>query len=62
MENDKEQVEPDNIPDEFWEDYEGNEVPDYYYCNCCNHTQSELGMGNSCDNCGVFGVMEAEYF
>ena len=36
--------------------------PDYYYCTCCNHTQSKPGMGNGCDSCGLFNTMEAEYF
>lgn len=46
--------------DEFDEDDE--QEPDYYYCTCCNHTQTKPGMGNGCDNCGLFNVMEAEYF
>jgi len=36
--------------------------PDYYYCSCCDHVQVKPGMGNGCDNCGLFNVMEAEYF
>jgi len=53
--------EEENDPyDEFDEDED--QTPDYYYCTCCNHTQVSPGMGNSCDNCGLFNVMEAEYF
>lgn len=36
--------------------------PDYYYCTCCNHTQAERDMGNSCDCCGLVGVMDEGYF
>ena len=59
MENDKE---IENYPDNFWDDYEENDEPDYYYCNCCNSTQAELSFGNSCNTCGMFGVMEGENF
>ena len=58
----KDQDEFEGYPDEFWDDYEENDEPDYYYCNCCNHTQSDLGWGASCDKCGLFNVMEAGYF
>lgn len=45
------------------DDFEdGYPEPDYYYCNCCGHTQQQEGMGNSCDSCGLFGVMEEDYF
>ncbi len=59
MENNKE---IENYPDEFWDDYEEYDEPDYYYCSCCNHTQSVQSWGNSCDNCGLTGVMEEGHF
>jgi predicted ATP-dependent serine protease len=48
----------DNDPD--WND--GFLEPDYYFCSCCNHTQSKPAMGNGCKNCGMFNVMEEGYF
>lgn len=47
---------------EMYCDEEDEQEPDYYYCTCCNHAQASPGMGNGCDNCGLFNVMEAEYF
>ncbi len=47
------------ISDEMEEE---NKDPDFYYCNCCGHDQIESGMGNSCDNCGMFNVMEEGYY
>lgn len=50
-----------------WEFYEEDnlnhqEEPDYYYCTCCNNTQTKLGFGHSCDSCGMFNVMEEGHF
>ena len=42
--------------------FDGDDEPDYYYCSCCNHTQVKPGMGNGCDNCGLFNVMEEGNF
>lgn len=36
--------------------------PDYYSCDCCGNTQLFPSMGNSCDSCGLFNVMQEEYF
>jgi len=36
--------------------------PDYYYCTCCNHTQTKPSFGRSCDNCGMFNVMEEGHY
>ena len=39
-----------------------NAEPDYWYCECCNHTQVKPSMGRGCDNCGMFNVMAEGYF
>jgi len=45
-----------------YDDEEDCQEPDYYYCSCCNHTQVKPGMGNGCDNCGLFNTMEEGNF
>ena len=49
---------------ELYDDFDehDDETPDYYYCSCCYHSQLKPGMGNSCNHCGLFNVMEPEYF
>jgi len=46
---------------EYDDEFEADE-PDYYSCTVCNHTQDKPGMGNGCYNCGLFNVMQEEYF
>ena len=53
-------MEKDFEDDEGWDGEETG--PDYYSCSCCQHTQAEPGMGNGCDRCGLFNVMEEEYY
>jgi len=55
------------MEEEFYtqEDLDGMQeadTPDYYYCTCCNHTQTDRGWGGSCDNCGLFNVVKEGYF
>lgn len=53
---------PDFESDEYLEGNMEAEQPDYYYCSCCNHTQSKPSMGRGCNHCGMFNVMEEGYF
>ena len=57
----KDDLDYDEMYEDDYDNYDDKE-PDYYYCTCCNHAQTKPGMGNGCDNCGLFNVMEAEYF
>ncbi len=49
----------------FEDDYDPEDdpiEPDHYSCTCCGHVQALAGMGHSCENCGLFNVMEGENF
>lgn len=52
----------ENQPIYFNEYEDEDQEPDCYHCTCCGNTQIKPGMGNSCDSCGMFNVMEEEYF
>ena len=58
----KEEKESNYESDEYYDGMMESDQPDYYYCSCCHHTQAEEGMGRSCNHCGMFNVMEGEYF